>query len=343
MAREPDHPHVVGEVLSAELRADAQPVRGGEQPPLELGVAEGAAQRIALDRQAVQVPRRGQLHRLHGRFGRGAAHHHRHVVRRAGSRAQVAHLVHQEGLEPLRGEERLGLLPELGLVGRPPALGDEQELVGHAAGGVDVDLRRQVGPGVHLPVHVERGGLRVAQVLLRVGLEHALGEVLLVLDPGPDLLALLGHDGGGARVLAQRQLAPGRDLGVAQEGHGHALVVGRGLRIGEDLRHLLVVRGPQEEGGLAHGLARQPGQHRRLDLEHVRALEARHRQAFLAEEPVAGVVGGEGERILVLESGRGHGFTSPSLIDSAGLGLGLGRGLGEAAIAVPFTLAPGPR
>ena len=43
----------------------------------------------------------------------------------------------------------------------------------------------------------------------------ALGEPLGVVAAGPDLLALLADDGGGAGVLAEGQDAVGGDLGVA--------------------------------------------------------------------------------------------------------------------------------
>ncbi len=117
------------------------------------------------------------------------------------------------------------------LVGRAAALGDEEELVLGALGRVEVDLRRQVGAGVHLLVHVERDRLRVAQVLARCrSRRRPRDEALLVLHAGPDLLALLADDGGGAGVLAEGQLAARGDLGVLEQRERHALVVLRRLR-----------------------------------------------------------------------------------------------------------------
>ena len=114
-------------------------------------------------------------------------------------------------------QERLGLLEEIALVGGAAALGDEEELVLGAGGGVEVDLGREVGAGVDLLVHVEGHGLGVAEVLLGVGLVDPSGEVLLVLHAGPDLLALLADDGGGAGVLAEGELELGGDLGVRKK------------------------------------------------------------------------------------------------------------------------------
>ena len=55
MARQADHPHVVGEVLAAELGADADLVAELLDLLLELRVAEGAAERVARGGQVVEV------------------------------------------------------------------------------------------------------------------------------------------------------------------------------------------------------------------------------------------------------------------------------------------------
>jgi hypothetical protein len=51
VARQPDHAHVVAEVLAAELRADAEALRQLEHLALELEVAEAVALVAALRRQ----------------------------------------------------------------------------------------------------------------------------------------------------------------------------------------------------------------------------------------------------------------------------------------------------
>src|SRR3546814_5225794 len=94
---------------------------------------------------------------------------------------------------------------------------DLQELVGVAVLGVDLDLRREVGAGVLLLEHGKRRDLAVAQVALVVGPEDAAADRRLVGAAGPDALALLAHDDGGAGVLAHRQDAARRDVRVLQE------------------------------------------------------------------------------------------------------------------------------
>lgn len=52
-------------------------------------------------------------------------------------------------------EQRLGLLIEERLVGRAAALGHKQKLVAAAFGGVEINLRGQIGFGVCFVEHVE--------------------------------------------------------------------------------------------------------------------------------------------------------------------------------------------
>ena len=306
MAGQADHADVVGEVLAAELGADTQLLGLDQELLLELDVAEGAAVFVAGGGQVVEVFGRSELHGLENRFGGGAADHEGDVVRGASRRAEGLHLLDEELLEARGIQERLCLLEQVGLVGRAAALGDEQELVGHALDGVDVDLGREVGAGVLLGVHVQGDGLRIAQVVLGVGVVDALGDELLVAHAGPDLLSLLGDHGGGAGILADGELAFGRDLGVAQHRHRDALVVGARLGILQDLGHHLVVLGAQEEADFVHGGVRELLDGLGSHLEDLPSLELRHRNALGGDAAVLRGVFAERERILVDEFGRGH-------------------------------------
>ena len=152
-------------------------------------------------------------------LSRCAADDERDVIRRASSCTERFHLLHQEGDKcALVLDASLGLLVEIGLVGRTATLGHAQEVILHAMCGLQIDLRGQVALGVHLVEHVQRGVLRVAQVALGVGVEHTAAECLLILKSCPDLLAFLAVDDSCAGVLAERQLAFGGNLGVTKEG-----------------------------------------------------------------------------------------------------------------------------
>jgi hypothetical protein len=96
VARQPDHAHVVAEILAAELRADAERLRHLQHLLLHLEIAEGVAVGRALGRQRVEIARRGELHRLHAELGRGAADHDREVIGRARRGAERQHLLLQE-------------------------------------------------------------------------------------------------------------------------------------------------------------------------------------------------------------------------------------------------------
>ena len=156
------------------------------------------------------------------------------------------------------------------------------------------------------PVHVERRHLRVAQVGLQVGVEDAPGDGRLVAAAGEHELALLALHDRGAGVLARRQHAAGRDVGVLQQVEGDEAVVGRGLGVVEDAAQLGQVAGPQEVGDVAHGLAGEQGEGLGLDLEERahRGLEGGH--ALGGEQAVRRVVGAEGEQVLVGEVGHGE-------------------------------------
>jgi hypothetical protein len=62
-----------------------------------------------------------------------------------------------------------------------------------AVSGVQVDLRRQVGAGVLFVVEAERRHLRVTQVVLRVGVEHAARQRFFVTTTGEHTGAFLGR------------------------------------------------------------------------------------------------------------------------------------------------------
>ena len=308
VAGEANDADVVGKVLAAELGADAELLRGDEELVLQLDVAEGLAVLVPLGRQAVEVTGGGELDRLHAGVGRGAADDESDVIGGAGGGAEVLHLLDQVLLQLLRGEEGLGLLIEHGLVGAAATLGHEEELVVGVVGGEDVDLRREVGAGVDLLVHIQRHGLAVAQVLFGVGLVNPLADVLGVIDSGPDLLPLLGDDGGGAGVLAGGELELGGDHGVAQKGQGDAHVVAGSFGIAKDLGDLLVVRLAQEEGDILHRRVGENGQSLGIDLEHLLAGEFLHRDQLLGtgDLVVAGGVLVEGGGVLVDEFRGGH-------------------------------------
>ena len=74
-------------------------------------------------------------------------------------------------------------------------------------GGLDVNLRREVALGVHLVVHVERSVLGIAEILFSVGLVDSERNGLLILEAGPNLLALFAMNDGRSGVLTERKLS----------------------------------------------------------------------------------------------------------------------------------------
>ena len=180
----------------------------------------------------------------------------------------------------------------------PAPLGHEEKLVGVAVYGRDVDLRGEVRARVHLVEHVEGRELRVAQVARLVRLIDAAREGLLVAAAGEHVLALLAHHDGGARVLTHREHTARGDGGVLEQVEGHEAVVGRGLRVVENLPQLREVTGPKQVRDVAHGLAREERESLRIDAEKglTERLEGRH--MIGRHEAKGRVVVAERERVL---------------------------------------------
>ena len=156
VARQTDHPDIVGEVFPAELRAEAEVLRFLQQLLLQLHVAERLTVFVTFGRQTVVIAGRGQFDGLQRRFRRGAADHKRDVVRRAGGGAESAHLLNEVVFQLRRGDQGLGFLVQIGFVGGTAAFRHAQELIFFTVDAIEIDLRRQVGAGVNLFIHIQR-------------------------------------------------------------------------------------------------------------------------------------------------------------------------------------------
>ncbi|CAB4852078.1 unannotated protein [freshwater metagenome] len=303
VARETDDAHIVAEVLAAELGADASVLAELQHLLFKLDVAERVTQLAALGGQVVEVAGAGQLRRLDSALGARAADDHGEVVRRARRSAERLHLLEQPRQQRLLVEQGLRLLEQVALVRAAATLGHEQELVGVAIGGADLDLRRQVVAGVDLVVHVQRRHLAVAQVAGLVRVEHTAGDGLFVAAASADPLTLLGLHDRSAGVLAHRQHAAGGDGRVLQQVERHETVVVAGLGVAEDVAELLQMAGTQEVGDLAHRFLGDQRQRFRVDLQ-VRAEGRLHRAHMVGgDQTVGGVVVTEGEQFRELELG----------------------------------------
>ena len=281
VAREPDDPDVVAEVLAAELCADPRLLREREHLRLELDVAEAVTEQRAGRRQRVEVAGARQLGRLECRLGRRAADDDGEVVRRAGRRAERLHLLEDPRQQRLLVEQCLRLLEQVALVGRAAALRHEEELVGVAVDGGDLDLGRQVVAGVALLVHVDRCHLAVAEVARQVRLVDAAGDGGLVAATGEHELPLLRLHDGGARVLAHRQDPTGGDVRVLQQVEGHEPVVRARFRIVDDGAQLLEMTGPEQMGDVAHRFAGDQRECVELDRHELAVRLTRPRFAYM--------------------------------------------------------------
>ena len=169
VARQPDHAHVVAEVLAAELGADADRCCVSSSTCcLELEVAEAAAELVARTSAACRGSGPTRTSRSSARTPPTC----RRSRRRGGTadtRRCRACAASRRGtrISALGVEERLGLLEQEALVGRAAALGHEQELVRVAVG----RRRARSAPAGSCRCSsrptCERRHLRVAQVGVR--------------------------------------------------------------------------------------------------------------------------------------------------------------------------------
>lgn len=228
------------------------------------------------------------------------------MIGRASRGAEILHFFQAEFLEALGIQQSLGFLEKKRLVRGAAAFADKEEFVFAALGGIEVDLRGQVGLGVDLIEHVQRGGLRVAKIFLGVGLIYALREFFGIIAAGPDLLAFFAHDGGGAGVLAERQNAVGGDLGIAQHHQRDHAVIFRGRRVIKDRGNLRKVRGPKREIDRAECLICQQGQGLGLDAQNGLSMKFGDRDMIGAQQFILCGIGTSGVDVLVEKRRIGH-------------------------------------
>ena len=158
--------------------------------------------------------------------------------------------------------------------------------------------------GVLLPVHVERRELRVAQVALLIGVVDPLRERLGVAAAGPDVLALVADHDRRARVLTAGQHATRGDVRVHQQLERDEAVVGRRLRVVEDLAQLREVPGAQQVGDVVEGRRRELHESLGLDPQDLAPARANHPDEVPAELAVGGGVLAELEELLEAEFGH---------------------------------------
>ena len=299
MARQANHADVVGKIFTAKLCAQAEVLRFLEQFLFQLNVAERLAMFVAFGWQRVIVAGRGQLHGFQRGFSRRSPNHKRDMVRRAGRGTQGTHFLHQVVFQLRRGNQRFGFLIEIGFIRGTAAFCHAQEFVLVSVHAVEVNLRGQVGAGIHLFIHIQRGVLGITQVVFNVGVIHALAQGGFVTAACPDALAFLAHDDRGAGILTGRQDAFCGNFRVAQELQGDVLIVLAGFRVVKNGGNLLLMRRTQHKGGIVEGLLRQQRQGLRLDFQDFLPLELGNGDVLFGEQIIFGVVMGKREGVLV--------------------------------------------
>ena len=164
------------------------------------------------------------------------------------------------------------------LLAEPPPLVTNRKWYSSPAVGVELDLRRQVGAGVHLLVH-----RRAARAASSAGWSRCRCRRCRARAPPrrrrpvqtrwpflPITIAVpvSWHDG---------RTMPADDVGVLQHVEGDEAVVRRRLGVVEDRAQLREVAGAEEVRDVAHGLGGEPRQAGGVDREHALAAERARR------------------------------------------------------------------
>ena len=258
MTRQTNHADIVSQVLTTKLSSQANLMSLLQQFLLEVNIAEGATCLVARSRQTIVELDRSEFHSEQVLLGRGSTNHKGDVVWRTSSSTQTLHLLYQEWDEcSLVLDSSLGHWVEVGLVSRATTLSHHHKLILSTLCCLDINLCRQVATGIHLVIHVQRGILRIAQVVLGKGVEHTQTQSLFILETSPDLLTLLTMDDSRTCVLTERQDTLASHLGIAQELQGYIFIILRGLRVGQYLSHLLIMFATQHELHIVESLLGQ--------------------------------------------------------------------------------------
>ena len=226
MTWQTDHTDIVSQVLTTELRTETNLLSLLNQFLLQVNITESTPRLITGCGQTIIELNRSEFHGQQVLLSRSATNHKGNMVWRTSGSTQTLHLLYQErnqGALVLDG--RLGHGVEIGLVGRTTTLSHHHKVILSTLGSLDVNLGREITTGVHLVVHVQRGILRIAQVVLCKGVEHTQTQGFLILEARPDLLSLLTMDNGCTCILTERQNTLGSSLGITQELQGHVLII----------------------------------------------------------------------------------------------------------------------
>ncbi len=166
---------------------------------------------------------------------------------------------------------------------------------------MNVNLSGEVAAGVDLVIHVERGVLRIAEVVFGVGLIDAVAQFFFVVAAGPDMLALFAVNNCRAGVLTEGKLAFGRYFGVAEHGEGYIFVVGRCFGVAENLGDHFVVFAAKHECVVVSGLTGKNRERFGVNDQHFVAVPVFNFYVVGSQVIVFRRVGAERKHFLIFE------------------------------------------
>ena len=128
-----------------------------------------------------------------------------------------------------------------------------------------------------------------------------MGEGFGIVEISPDALSFFPVDDGRARILANGELTLCCNFCIAQERQCHIFIVVRGLGIFQNLGHLGIVGGAEQESYIAESLIGQACQGFGCYFQNCLTFELAGADAFFCQQIVLRVVLAELEHRSILE------------------------------------------
>ena len=291
MTWETNYTDVVSKSLTTKLCTKTNLVSLFQEFVLKVDITESTTSLVACCRQIVVVLDAGEFYCEEVLLSRSTTNNESNMIRRASSCTKALHLFYEEWQQSaLVLDGSLCHRIEVSLVGRTTTLGNHYEAILITLCCLDVNLSREVATSVHLIIHVERSILRVAEVVLCIGIVYTKRESLFVFEACPHLLTLLAMDDSGTSILAEWQYSLSSSLGIAEELESYILVVFAYLRVGEDSCNLLVVSTTEHKLAIVESLLSKQGQSLFADFQNLMTFEVGCADSFFRKQTIFCIV-----------------------------------------------------
>ena len=250
----------MSQIFTAELCAKTNLVSFRQYLFLQFHITESTTELIAGGRQVIVEVSGSQLHRQQVLLGRSTTDNECNVIGRTSSRTQCLYLFDKERNQRFRIQDSFRFLIEICFIGRTATLSNAKKLILHAFSSFNINLRRKIALRIHFVVHIERGVLRITQILFRICFIDTEREGFFITIARPHLLSFFTVDDSRTRILAEGQHTLRGNFGITQESQSHILIVVTCFGVTQNLSNLFVVRTTQHKRNVTESRISHCGQ-----------------------------------------------------------------------------------